>query len=540
MGSTFSVGVSVGSVDQAINAVSGVISFPWDKLEMVSLSKTGSIFSLWVQEPSFSNSVGTVSFEGIVLNPGFTGASGKILSMTFRAKIAGTANISFSSGSVLAHDGTGTNILTGSRVAVVNIGAASSPAPSISPKEPMTATETILKDNVPVITSSTHPDQTKWYADSSPEFSWNLPPRALEVRTLIGTSPSSVPTIRYSAPIGKKKVDALPDGTYYFHLQIRTAAGWSEVAHYRVNIDTTPPEPFSITFPHGIKGLEPRPIVLFNTTDARSGISHYDIKIGDGGPERVAPVAVSNPYSLPAQYPGMHTVFVTAVDRAGNTASASADFSITAIDAPIITSYPEEIESGDLMKIRGTTYQNSDVIILIKQEDKVIAEEEVRSSSSGDFIMIITKQMDKGVYTFTARVMDGRGAKSMETAPLTVIVHSKFLTDITTLILNYLSAVILALLALGGVFGTGIVLWYRFARVIRRVRRDGKEAEHMLEKSFHMLRQDIDTHIARLKAVKDKRKLTKEEVVFLKKFEQNLMQAEDRMTKKIKRVSRDK
>src|SRR3990167_7541668 len=92
VGSTFSVGVSVGSVDQAINAVSGVISFPWDKLEMVSLSKTGSIFSLWVQEPSFSNSVGTVSFEGIVLNPGFTGASGKILSMTFRAKIAGTAN----------------------------------------------------------------------------------------------------------------------------------------------------------------------------------------------------------------------------------------------------------------------------------------------------------------------------------------------------------------------------------------------------------------------------------------------------------------
>ena len=69
VGSTFSVGVSVGSVDQAINAVSGVISFPWDKLEMVSLSKTGSIFSLWVQEPSFSNSVGTVSFEGIVLNP---------------------------------------------------------------------------------------------------------------------------------------------------------------------------------------------------------------------------------------------------------------------------------------------------------------------------------------------------------------------------------------------------------------------------------------------------------------------------------------
>ena len=75
VGSTFSVSVYAGSSDQAMNAASGVISFPWDKLEVVSLSKTGSIFSLWVQEPSFSNSAGTVSFEGIVLNPGYTGAS---------------------------------------------------------------------------------------------------------------------------------------------------------------------------------------------------------------------------------------------------------------------------------------------------------------------------------------------------------------------------------------------------------------------------------------------------------------------------------
>lgn len=278
VGQTFSVSVYAGSGDQAMNAASGVISFPWDKLEVVSLSKTGSIFSLWVQEPSFSNSAGTVSFEGIILNPGFTGASGKILTITFRAKTAGTANLSFSSGSVLANDGTGTNILTGSRVAVVNIGAKSSPPP-ISPVEP--AIDTASENNVPTITSSTHPDQTKWYADSSPEFSWNLPIGALEVRTLIGTSPSSIPTIRYAPPIGNKKVDTLPDGTYYFHLQIRNASGWGGIAHYRVNIDTTAPKPFTITFPHGTKGLEPRPIILFDTTDSQSGVSHYDIKIGD-------------------------------------------------------------------------------------------------------------------------------------------------------------------------------------------------------------------------------------------------------------------
>ena len=43
VGSTFSVSVYVGSGGQSMNAASGVISFPSDKLEVVSLSKTGSI-----------------------------------------------------------------------------------------------------------------------------------------------------------------------------------------------------------------------------------------------------------------------------------------------------------------------------------------------------------------------------------------------------------------------------------------------------------------------------------------------------------------
>ena len=49
VGSTHTLAVYVSSADQTMNAASGVISFPSDKLEVVSLSKTGSIFTLWVQ-----------------------------------------------------------------------------------------------------------------------------------------------------------------------------------------------------------------------------------------------------------------------------------------------------------------------------------------------------------------------------------------------------------------------------------------------------------------------------------------------------------
>ncbi|MCX6712432.1 MAG: hypothetical protein NT041_01940, partial [Candidatus Vogelbacteria bacterium] len=71
----------------------------------------GSIVNLWVQEPAFSNTSGKVSFEGAILNPGFTGGSGRVLSVSFRAKKAGTAILSFSAGSILANDGAGTSIL---------------------------------------------------------------------------------------------------------------------------------------------------------------------------------------------------------------------------------------------------------------------------------------------------------------------------------------------------------------------------------------------------------------------------------------------
>src|SRR3990167_9441674 len=89
VGQTFSVDVAVTELEQAMNAAQGTISFPNDKLEAVSIGKSGSIINLWIQEPSFSNASGKINFEGVVLNPGFNGAYGKILTVNFKAKALG-------------------------------------------------------------------------------------------------------------------------------------------------------------------------------------------------------------------------------------------------------------------------------------------------------------------------------------------------------------------------------------------------------------------------------------------------------------------
>ena len=136
VGKTFTVSVYVSSADQVMNAASGEIDVDSDKLEVVSISKSGSLFSLWAQEPSFS--ADTVRFEGIVLNPGYKGSGGKLISFTLKAKAVGDAQVRLTNGSVLANDGNGTNILTSmgsARFSLEGVNANPTPEESTSPVE---------------------------------------------------------------------------------------------------------------------------------------------------------------------------------------------------------------------------------------------------------------------------------------------------------------------------------------------------------------------------------------------------------------------
>lgn len=111
VGDTIRIKVVVSS-DSSINAVSNNISFSNDLLSLTSLSKSSSIVSLWAQEPSFSNTTGTVSLEGVILN-GYNGSSGHIITLIFKAKSVGIATLKFSDVSILANDGNGTDLFSG-------------------------------------------------------------------------------------------------------------------------------------------------------------------------------------------------------------------------------------------------------------------------------------------------------------------------------------------------------------------------------------------------------------------------------------------
>jgi hypothetical protein len=356
VGGTFSVSVYVSSPDKAMNAASGVVSFPIDKLEVVSVSKMNSVMNLWVQEPTFSNTKGTINFEGIALNPGYTGSRGTVIAVTFRTKSAGVANITFSSGSVLANDGVGTNILE-------DLGSAS---------------------------------------------------------------------------FSIQKIQVPED----------------------ISIDTQKPD-------------------------------------------------TENPQINESALP----------------------------ETPVTTFYPEEIKSGGILKIHGIANSGVDVEIRILGSDGSIQEKVFRSTGAGGFVAIFDSLSQPGIYTFTAQAIDEAGNISEKSNPLSFIVKPKLLNQLIESILSYLSMTLLIVLLVVGLITSVIFVWFKLIRIIRRLRRESREAEKVVEKSFNLLRRDLQEHITRLKAAKEKRKLSSEELAFLERFEEELSEAKDIIAKEVQDIS---
>jgi len=489
VGTTFSVNVYVSSADQAMNAASGVISFPQDKLEATSLSKTGSIFTLWVQEPSFSNSAGTINFEGIVLNPGFTGAAGKIITINFRAKAAGSALVNFSSGSVLANDGKGTNILTSLGNAQFSLGY-------VGPTVPEATTPSAVSGapSAPQISSPTHPDPNKWYAKKDAKFTWSLPSDVTSVRLLVGKIPAAIPTVVYTPAINEKEVTNLDDGIWYFHVQLRNASGWGEISHFRFQIDTQPPEPFEIKFVDGKETTHPQPTLAFETTDEMSRIDYYEVKIDQEPPIKIK----ETEYKMPVQILGEHTVIVKAVDKAGNYTLAMTEINVLPIEAPIITDYPRELLPGSILSIKGTALPEVTIRVYIQKDEKEIKTGETKSDKEGRWTYIEVEPVEKGIYEVWAEAIDSSGAKNRSLEKVTILVSPPAFIRIGKLAIDYLMTII-TLLVLILILVLGVIWsWQKIKEKRKKMRKEISEAEKALYQAFKALKQETEEQVAKL------------------------------------------
>ena len=113
VGDTFTVSINTNSEGVAINAASLDIKYDTSFLSVQGISRSNSIFNLWTVEPTHLASAGIVKFSGGLASPGWIGASGNIIKITFVAKKEGSTKLQLSNGLTLANDGLGTNVFKG-------------------------------------------------------------------------------------------------------------------------------------------------------------------------------------------------------------------------------------------------------------------------------------------------------------------------------------------------------------------------------------------------------------------------------------------
>lgn len=538
VGKTFSTNVYVSSADQAMNAATGVISFPKDKLEITSLSKSGSIFSLWVQEPAFSNGTGIINFEGIVLNPGFSGSGGKIMTINFKVKSAGQAALNFSSGSILANDGAGTNILKGMGSANYQLSATpGKPTEQITEEQP---TVTTGVPAAPRVISSTHPDLNKWYNNKNPKFSWTLPAGVTGVGIYFSQSPTSNPGPVSDGLFANKSYENVEDGIWYFHLKFKNSYGWGPITHFKIQVDTKPPEPITIEFIDGKVVEQPRVKVIFDTVDTLSGIDYYKIKISGNLLSNISSneIVPHNPYTLPPQSPGDHSLEVMAIDKAGNVATATEQFTIRPALPPQIFEPSKQLRSGENLEIKGeTVYPQAKVVIFIQKDGEEPNIYQIITDQDGKFTYIFEEALQSGNYKLWAHVTDEKGTQSNPSEKISINVESREFLRAGT------RTIFLAVITMFGVFIIAllIILWHgehKFSLLRKRLGKEVREAESALHKAFNLLKKGIREEIKTLERAKTKRELTAEEEKIIRRFKKDLDAAERFVGKEIKDIEK--
>lgn len=528
VGKTFSVDVLVSSNKDNINAVSGLINFPADVLSVSSISKTGSFINLWAEEPTYSNTAGTVSFEGVALNPGFSGSTGKVVTVTFKAKDAGNINILVKSGSVLANDGNATNVLGTTAGAFVIIS-------EDTVTEVTSVTTPVKSESVPVIISSTYPDSKKWYSSREASFEWAVPSTVTAVRTLYSEKENATPSKVYDPPITNRSFTSDSDGIMYMHVQFKNGSTWGTVSHFKFQIDTEGPESLTASFPDGVVTTNQTPSVLILTEDKLSGVDHITMSI-DGGETVKYIVEPSNIYQLPKQLSGRHSVVINAVDLAGNKSTVTLEYTIQAIAIPIITEYTKNVDYENQFKVSGTTYPQSIVEIFLTDRNGETSRDTVTSNDAGVFRLNWTKKIENGVYEMKARVVDSKGAVSDYTNTKVVVVDHVALVRLGIFVMNWLSVILILILVSVTIVAT---FWYsiiQFSRFRRKVRRTITEVESTLKTNVAALKRDTEEFHTLLVKAEKKRELTKEEQAILKKFKKRLEITEKEIDKKLEQI----
>lgn len=319
--STFEVPVYIDTQGHSVNTVELHIIFDPRRLQVISPAGRNSIISLWVATPSYSNTNGTITLSGVITG-GVSTSNGLLTTITFKALAPGDTRVSLSPETqVLANDGMGTRVNT-------TLGSA---LYSITDRPP---------EGVRVF-SDTHPNQDTWYSNSAPVIQWEKPAGVTGFSYVIDDKPNTTPDNTVDTIDTTLQIPSVIEGLTYFHIKAQKGGVWGGTTSFLIRVDTTPPAEFTPTADlYAAAVLSSKAIVSFFTTDALSGIDHYEVgTINKNDSANISPAFIESqsPYTVPTQESKDVRVIVRAFDRAGNVRDAHIDISLHPTLASLLT-----------------------------------------------------------------------------------------------------------------------------------------------------------------------------------------------------------
>ena len=527
-GNIFTEKIVVNTAGKSINNAEGTIQFPTDLLEVVSVNKGSSVFSLWVEEPSFSNYTGKITFNGGVPNPGYNGSFGTLATITFKAKKSGSASIIFADGAVRENDGLGTDILSSKSGSVITIGI---------PPEVKIPESTIVKSTLPekpLVFSDTNPNQDAWYTSNKATFSWKIPAGITSIQATLNKTSTAAPTITYDNSVSQKTLSSIADGKSYFHIRFANAQGYGTTAHYRIQIDSTAPKAFTpVVSNDGYKNT-----VTLDAQDVTSGIDYYNIKIDNLPVIKVKESSIVNEkYELPVQNQGEHSLNVVAYDKAGNHTEANLNFISPDVSAPTITVNPEEIKKGDTITITGEVqFPGAEVEVFTQSGNNKPISYKKKSTDYGSFAIITDPILDSGSLSVWAQISFSDTAKGKKSDKIYVNVRgleiSETLSKITTKLIVFIPTIILSILVL-------LVLYFglnKFFGAKKKLNEDLESTVVDIHEIMILLKKELNKQLGELEDVKIDRKLNKKEQEIFRKIQAKIDDIDLIIEKKLKKL----
>jgi len=530
-GSIFTVRAVLNTSGAAINAAEGTLRFNPQELSVVSVDRSASIFNLWVTEPTFSNSAGTISFSG-GLPSGYTGAAGNIFSVTFRANAAATARLSYTDGAVLANDGRGTNI-----VSAMNGGTYTVQAPSNQPSAEVIAyIAPANTPGAPRVRSETHNETRAFSKETTATLAWTLPAGITQVRTLLDQNPSSIPTRVYETPISSITLEDLKDGVSYFHIQFRNEEGWGKVAHFPLAIDSTAPLSFTPSLTSEADLSSPVQTILLTSTDATSKVLRYIVRVNNNEPYEFLDESEKKLLTLETLPPGYHTILLEAFDEAGNSLVNSLSFTISAFEKPRFTEFPSQINEEVIPVLYGETRPNAVVVVTVTKLGSDGTNYTTTANETGRFTFIPEGTFTEGVYELFAVATDSFGAISEPSEKIRIAVQRPGYIQIGEKIISVLSVVI-PLTALSLVLvGLFIYAWLYGKRLRRRVGVESGEAMELLTLEYEKMTALITENRKFLLESKRTKKLSATEENMFTNIEEAIHASQKRVLKEVRDI----